>query len=89
MTITSFKNESKQVFVSETKDARKSKVCWLLVITTKLMWVHLLGSSWMSFNLCDLSGTLGIGWYSVLQELELSLGVLPDLRGMFLIPNFA
>ena len=87
--ITSFKNESKQVFVSETKDVRKSKVCWLLVITAKLMWVHLLGYSWMSFNLCGLSGTLGIGWYSVLQELELSLGVLLDLRGMFLIPNFA
>ena len=79
MTITSFKNESKQVFVSETKDVRKSKVCWLLVITAKLMWVHLLGSSWMSFNLCGLSGTLGIGWYSVLQELELSLGVLQYL----------
>ena len=76
MMITSFKNESKQVFVSETKDVRKSKVCWLLVITTKLMWVHLLGSLWMSSNLSDLSGTFGIGWYSVLRELELSLGVL-------------
>ena len=38
-------------------------------------------------NLSDLSGTLGISWYSVLQELELSLGVLLELRGNVFNPR--